>query len=90
MPNNRPWCKWGGIGVNGLLTNALPSSGVTFHVGLFGKGGVLGKGSMSVLTEISKPSNITLSGGLGLGDGTSGGLMTCQQYTLCTPGCKKD
>ena len=75
----------GGVSINGSATNAPPSTGVTYHAGGFGTGGFLGDASGSVLMEISKPSNVTVSGGLGIGGGAAGGLMTCQMYSLCTP-----
>ena len=75
----------GGVSINGSATNAPPSTGVTYHAGGFGTGGILGDASGSVLMEISKPSNVTVSGGLGIGGGAAGGLMTCQMYSLCTP-----
>lgn len=73
----------GGIGINGTASNAAPTTGQTYSVGGFGTGGFLGKFGGSVLSNINKPSEVSVTGGIGLGGGGAGGVMTCQQYQYC-------
>lgn len=73
----------GGIGINGTASNAAPTTGQTYSVGGFGTGGFLGKFGGSVLSNINKPSEVSLTGSIGLGGGGAGGVMTCQQYQYC-------
>jgi hypothetical protein len=50
---------------------------------VFGNGGILGKFGGSVMSEIGKPTNVTVSGGAGIGAGASGGVMVCEQKQIC-------
>ncbi|MDI3359391.1 RHS repeat-associated core domain-containing protein, partial [Lelliottia sp. V89_13] len=73
----------GGIGINGSLSNAGPSSGVTKSIGEIVTGGALGDYTIANATDLSNPTNNTISGGVGIGGGGFTGLMTCQTYTKC-------
>lgn len=72
-----------GVGGNVSASNAPPTSGTTRSVGVFGNGGILGKFGGSVMSEIGKPTNVTVSGGAGIGAGASGGVMVCEQKQIC-------
>ena len=72
-----------GVGGNLSASNAPPTSGTTRSIGGFGGGGFLGKFGGSVLSEIGKPSNVTVSGGASLGGGGAGGVMVCEQKQIC-------
>ncbi|EBC0978569.1 RHS repeat protein [Salmonella enterica] len=85
-------CQGGGIGaaggasLSGTVTNAPPTSGVSYYKGVTTDVGLVANGAVTVLSEsngVDDPMHIsaTLSGGLGGGEFT--GFITCQQYTKC-------
>ncbi|EAZ8172087.1 RHS repeat protein [Salmonella enterica] len=85
-------CQGGGIGaaggasLSGTVTNAPPTSGVSYYKGGTTDVGLVANGAVTVLSEsngVDDPMHIsaTLSGGLGGGEFT--GFITCQQYTKC-------
>ncbi len=73
----------GGVDLSGTLSNAGPSTGVTYSGGGFGTGGYLGEGSGSVQVNLKNPNEVSFTGGIGIGGGAAGGAMTCQQYQWC-------
>jgi len=75
---------YGGVGINISASNSAPSTGVTHTAGAVLSGAFMGGLSLSSTAEISNPSNVTVSGGVGLGGGVVAAPMICQNYNYCT------
>jgi RHS repeat-associated protein len=76
----------GGASISGSVSNAPPGSGVSYYGGATTDVGFLVNGAATVLTELNKNGDpVHISTGLsgGVGGGSFGGLITCQQYTKC-------
>jgi RHS repeat-associated protein len=85
-------CQGAGVGISGAasisgtVSNAPPTSGVSYLSGATTDIGFLLNGTATNLLEINgsdKPLNISSTLGAGLGGGSFTGGLTCQQYTRC-------